>query len=90
MGGNKFEKPNPVVTLQLSYDAEMTVVDTFRIAVNLKLTSQDNISAISWSILKKLEWFRIAIEFRVIWDVAQLSSSICRKVMNKNVNFFPF
>ena len=47
MGGNKFAKPYPVLTLQLSYDAEMTVVDTFRIAVNLKLTSQDNISAIS-------------------------------------------
>ena len=90
MGGNKFEKPNPVVTLQLSYDAEMTMIGTPRIAVNLKLTSQDNISAISWSILKKLKWFQISIEFRVIWDVAQLSSSICRKVINKNVNFLPF
>ena len=47
MGGNKFEKPNPVLTLQLSYDAEMTMIGTPRIAVNLKLTSQDNVSAIS-------------------------------------------
>ena len=47
MGGNKFAKPDPVLTLQLSYDAEMTVVGTSRIAVILKLTSQGNISEIS-------------------------------------------
>ena len=43
MGGNKFTKPDPVLTLQLSYDAEMTVVVTSRIVVILKLTSQGNI-----------------------------------------------
>ena len=31
MGGNKFAKPDSVLTLQLSFDAEMTGVGTTRI-----------------------------------------------------------
>ena len=63
MGGNKFAKPDPVLSLQLSYDAEMTVVGTSGIVVILKLTSRGDISAISWLIFKKLVGFKSPLNF---------------------------